>query len=530
MHGFYLFLSIKHGVLQKRRNGQMKKLLLIMIASVICFFTTSVQSIANARILKPLLYKSNFSIDTEPTTKIEKGLMPIIYNFRYADTITVMSMNNYIKLFNIQFDPTANYDLREIFADLGGSSPYMGLTNQEFIRLPYIMLYQTKYKNQLNQKISQFTDSQKKQYLAIAYNMKMASLLYHSAIIEMNDFINENYSVISNSNNALKGFTAMAEFLKADELISNALYKNMVILAENNNFKMVKPSIGSNVPKDSNTLYDVDKSIEISLKVVKAHEADALLQNLNMQIAEDPNLSNVELSAGWDAKGNLYKIKENYTEALNCYNKAISLNPSKGTFWANRAFAKWSLADFSGAVSDYSKAIELGSETPENYYNRACSRVVLGQYNEAANDFKTVYQLAQDPKDAYLGTLSLAYSQSLFEGNSQIIKQKILLDNPLVMKKYMEKTGQIPINQTSSKSPPKADKEAIKQQPAKSVCPPGCRVYLIIGVLKGTITEVRFTTIADRTKIEDLVNADPRFEWVRYESVPDSYLDRYPRY
>jgi len=41
---------------------------------------------------------------------------------------------------------------------------------------------------------------------------------------------------------------------------------------------------------------------------------------------------------------------------------------------------------------------------------------------------------------------------------------------------------------------------------------------------------VKYTTIAKTTDIENMVNSDSRFEWVRYESVPDQEYNNYPHY
>lgn len=500
----------------------MKKIILMMMASVICFFTSSVQSIANAKILPPLFYKSNFIIEDTSTTQNEKDLMAIVYDFRYIDTITITNINNYIKLLNIQADTkVSTTDLQKVFLNLGYSSTNFAMTNKANNTILYIIYYQTKYKAQLNQKIAQFNDSQKKQYLAIAYNMKLASLQYN---LSKNNLTNYQQRIND------PRFKSIIIGLGYNENISNEVYKNIAIVANSNNLKLVLPDVNANVPKNSSNLYEPDKTIKITQGIVQSKEADAIIQWTNIKLSEGQNLSNVDLSLAWGTKAAAKKFKGDYSEALKCYNKAIELNPAEYVFWANRGFAKWSLADFNGAISDYNKAIAFGLKKPEDYYNRACAKVVTGRYNEAADDFKKVYQLTQGTKSAQLGIVSLTYSKGLTEGSAEAIKNKILLDNPLVFGKYIEKTSTFPINlgHDSSSSTPKTTQTV--QNQTKSVCPPGCRVYLIIGRLKNSHTEVRYTTIAQITKIEDIVNADTRFEWVRYETVPDSYLDRYPRY
>jgi len=517
----------------------MKKVLLILLIGVISILGNDFNCAVQAKILPPLNYSSNYNINDEGKTELEKSLMQVVYKFRYADTIMITNINNYITLLNVQVDPSfSNTEASNVFIDVLGPNA-KGLTNKDFSRLLYMIFYQTKNKAQLSKKIAEFTEAQKKQYLAIAYNIELASFLYDSAIIDMNELINNNYSALSESNSGVQGYTAIVSCLKSDKQLSNAIYKNIAVLANNNGLHLVRASENSNVPKNSNNLYNQDSSIKITSSVVTARELDAQLQYFNLSTTGNPNnWSQSDLNTVWGVKGKLYSLKGDYAEALKCYNKAIELNQANGTFFEGRGFVKWSLADFSGSISDYDKAISLGATKADNYFNRACSKVLLGQNDSAINDFKTVYQKTQNTKDTGLGVLSMTYSKALSDGDGGFIKNKIFLDNPLMLKKYMNKTGTMPVNlegkskeaqDDASKKAMEMLNQATKVQP-KSVIPVGCRVYMIIGRLKDSHTEVRYTTIAQINKIEDIVNADPRFEWVKYMTVPDSYLDRYPRY
>ena len=509
----------------------MKKVLLIALASVICFCTTGFNNVAQAKMFPPLYYDTNFKVDAPVTTEQEIKLTEIINKFRYADAITVINANDYLKLMNIQADPNfSNSDIQTVLGNLGFAGTNFVSTNKTISYLTYVVYYQKKYKTQMNTKLSQFTDVQKKQYLALAYNLQLASNLYDSAKIDLAIFMQDTNSEYKYSN--------LAKGLEFNQQIAIEVYQNMATLAKNNGLKIVAPSASANVAKNSSNLYSGDQSTNISLGLVQAKEADAIIQWVNLKLATEPNIDKTNLGMAWGVKAGAYVYKKDFSNAVMACSKAIELNPSHAEYYEYRAVSKWNLADFSGSISDYDKAISLGAKKADNYFNRACAKVLLGQNDSAITDFKIVYQKTQYTNEAGMGALAMTYSKALTDGDGGFIKNKIFLDNPLIMKKYMEKTGTVPVNlegksKEAQEEASKKAKEMLDQAtktPQKSVIPVGCRVYMIIGRLKDSHTEVRYTTIAQINKIQDIVNADPRFEWVKYMTVPDSYLDRYPRY
>lgn len=509
----------------------MKKILLTLI-SLVCIFTTGICTAVKARVQTfPIQqYRGEFNLDDPPQTQFEKEFVPIMYKFRYADAIMLMNVNNYVSMFNVTFDDSSSFDLREFFQLLHSSRPYSGFTNKKFIFLPYIVYYQSNHKNQINQKIATFSDSQKKQYKAIAYNLRLASNLYMSAEDDMRNLLNK-YG--SESNQGVSGLTSIPDFIYADNVIDIAIYTGMEMAAKKNGIKLIEPSIESNVPKNATNLYKSEGRINITLDVAKAKEADALLQYWNNAQTKNPGKwTPQQLNQVWGVKGKIYNSKNDYKNAIACYNKAIALFPSKGEYYEGRAFAKWSLGDINGANSDYAKAQNLGSSKADSYFNMACTKVIQGKNSEAARDFLKVYQLTQGTKEAGLGALAFTYNQAISTGNASFVKNKILLDNPLLLKKIMNQTGTMPITPQSSSSSTANAQPTSQTQPQqqKPVIPVGCRVYLIFARFKDTHQMIKYTTIAKTTDIENMVNSDSRFEWARYESVPDQEYNNYPHY
>ena len=512
----------------------MKKILLITLTAIICLFRTEFQSIANAKVMPPLYYDSNFPTDNSP----------IALQFRYADAILITNVNNYIKLLNIQVDPTfTNSDGQKIFDEFNDTycgdsrNTKLTLTNKAFYSLIYIIFYQQKYGGQLSRQISLFTDSQKKQYVAILYNIRMASKLYGTASRGIED------SALDNQYNANRLVQSMPlkNGLNFAEAVSSKIEDKMTFSARyyisdvfNHN-----PSSNTNVPKNVQTLYDSDQSIEITLNAVLPQEQETKMQYSNMLASENSNTNNDDLFFKWITAGLEYsQVKKDYVNALDCFTKAININPSKGEAWSSRGGMKNILGDYSGAIYDYSQAIKLGYQVPQNYYNRAFSKILLGQYKGAEEDFKKTYSLTKGTKSESIGTMSMVYAEQLQKGQGEFLRK--FFKNPYyIVEAYIKENGGMslygnPFDPSKGKSESKNMQQLQQQQqqqtPQTSVIPIGCRVYMIIGRLKDSHTEVRYTTIAQINKIQDIVNADPRFEWVKYMTVPDSYLDRYPRY
>lgn len=498
----------------------MKKSLLIMMASVICFITTGVQSVANAKMMTPFYYDSNFASDS--TSVAQK--------FRYADAILIKNVDDYIKLLNIQSDPTyTQTDAYKIINEISAyctneSNPSISFTNKAMSSLVYIVFYQEKYGGQLSRQISLFTDSQKKQYWAILYNIKMSAHLYNSAYRELENSISDNpYDF------RLAKMTPVIGGLNFAERIADKISSNMALSSSSHTSDVNNPSTQDNVPKTSSTLYNHEQPIVITLGVVNSREQDARNQYSNVLASANSSSPNDDQFFEWETKGLEYlQVEKNYAKALEYFTKAINLKPSKGEAWAFRGSIKYRLADYSGSIYDYTKAISLGYDIPMSYFCRARSKLVLGQYNSAAEDFKKVYLVTRNTKGEDFGGISLGYYQEIQNGNGAFVKT--WLSDPYELLKEPIKQMIASSMRIDSDSKPTTPYQVPTKPQQKSVCPVGSRVYMIIGRLKGSHTEVRFTTIAPINKIEDLVNADPRFEWVRYESVPDDYLDRYPRY
>ena len=86
-----------------------------------------------------------------------------------------------------------------------------------------------------------------------------------------------------------------------------------------------------------------------------------------------------------------------HNEAVECYTKAIELDPKNAVAYNNRGVSYKIKGEYDKAIIDHSKVIELNPEIAEAYYNRGITYKEKGEYDKAIADFNKAIEL--DPKN-----------------------------------------------------------------------------------------------------------------------------------
>ena len=86
-------------------------------------------------------------------------------------------------------------------------------------------------------------------------------------------------------------------------------------------------------------------------------------------------------------------MEQDFSVAVNYYNKAIELDPEHYEYYFNRGVAKANNKNFAEAVKDYDKCIELNPDYTEAYYSRGLSRINLNDYYDGCDDLKRAYDM-----------------------------------------------------------------------------------------------------------------------------------------
>jgi tetratricopeptide (TPR) repeat protein len=85
-------------------------------------------------------------------------------------------------------------------------------------------------------------------------------------------------------------------------------------------------------------------------------------------------------------KGNILSAEKNYSDALECFTKAIRLSPNRAVLYNNRANVYSQLARKEEAIADYTRALELSNYKREVYLSRCLAYRKFGDIEKCAED------------------------------------------------------------------------------------------------------------------------------------------------
>ena len=110
---------------------------------------------------------------------------------------------------------------------------------------------------------------------------------------------------------------------------------------------------------------------------------------------------NPDYAEAYNDRGNAYCYLKQYERAIEDFNKAIELNPNDALAYYNRGLAYCDLKEYERAMEDYNKAIELNPDYAEAYNNRGTAYGDLKEYERAIEDYNKAIELNPDFAGAY---------------------------------------------------------------------------------------------------------------------------------
>ncbi|RLN47210.1 hypothetical protein BBJ29_004689 [Phytophthora kernoviae] len=94
-----------------------------------------------------------------------------------------------------------------------------------------------------------------------------------------------------------------------------------------------------------------------------------------------------ETAADWKAKGNAALSAGSPKEAVECYTKAIELNPNDHVFYSNRSAAYLSLEDAAHALEDAESCIKTKPDWAKGYSRKGAALHALHRYEDATSAY-----------------------------------------------------------------------------------------------------------------------------------------------
>ncbi|MBW9221687.1 protein kinase [Methanothermococcus sp. SCGC AD-155-C09] len=109
------------------------------------------------------------------------------------------------------------------------------------------------------------------------------------------------------------------------------------------------------------------------------------------------NISN-ETAEEWYNKGVALYYQEKYNEAIECYDKALKIDPNYVDAWYNKGVALKNLGKYNEAIMCYDRVLEIDPGYVKAWNNKGDILYKLGRYNEAIKCYDKSLVIRDDPK------------------------------------------------------------------------------------------------------------------------------------
>jgi Flp pilus assembly protein TadD len=185
-------------------------------------------------------------------------------------------------------------------------------------------------------------------------------------------------------------------------------------------FMLMVSQINIQLNKKTATILLVILAVVLSAKTIYRYQVyKNELSFATAATSESPTVAMLQNIEGLE-----YVKTKGFNKAINCFTKAIELNPNKGEYYNNRAGCYLNLKDFSHALQDYNKAIDLQPTNGTAYLNRSMTHFSLGHTTPAVNDLQQAAHLHTNgiPQE-YIDAVNLAFQNEIIATYSAKIDQ-----------------------------------------------------------------------------------------------------------
>ena len=107
-----------------------------------------------------------------------------------------------------------------------------------------------------------------------------------------------------------------------------------------------------------------------------------------------------ETFQSWYDKANNLFVRGQYNEAIECYDKALAIDPKSADTWYNKGLAFNELGKYHEAIECYDKALAINGKDAYTWYNKGLTLSNLGSYDEAIKCYDKALQLNSEYTNA----------------------------------------------------------------------------------------------------------------------------------
>jgi serine/threonine protein kinase len=113
---------------------------------------------------------------------------------------------------------------------------------------------------------------------------------------------------------------------------------------------------------------------------------------------------NPQLKETWLNKGNVQLKNHRYTEALDCYLKALEIYPEYGLAWNSAGICLASLGHYEKALGCYNRALRSNNGYEAAWVNKGNCLLGAGEYEEAIKCYQTAIEIDSSSVEAWYGS------------------------------------------------------------------------------------------------------------------------------
>jgi len=106
---------------------------------------------------------------------------------------------------------------------------------------------------------------------------------------------------------------------------------------------------------------------------------------------------------------------ENYKNAINDFNEALSFDQENSTLYFNRGYTNALVGNYDNAINDYTKSIQLDSTNTKTFVNRGDLWADAGESQKAIFDFTAAVSLNEEDELAYFNRAKEFVKIGMFE-------------------------------------------------------------------------------------------------------------------
>ncbi|MCZ7369389.1 MAG: tetratricopeptide repeat protein [Candidatus Methanoperedens sp.] len=130
----------------------------------------------------------------------------------------------------------------------------------------------------------------------------------------------------------------------------------------------------------------------------------------------------------WGNKGNTLVESSMYAEAIQCFDKALEINPRSAEIWNNKGLALARTGRFADAIKCYDKSLELKPGDGEVIYNKGVTLAQLGQTSEAIACYDKLLEMNPRDADAWCSKGDVLFESNNFEEALRAYDKSIEID------------------------------------------------------------------------------------------------------